>query len=114
MYKATSIKYLGVDLDQEPSYKTHILITTHLDNSNGLFYKELKKLQRVQYAAAKLVLPKGKYDSPTSCQKDLHWLPVKLRVQFKIILTVHKYFLGNTPSYLINKLKVKWMHIKPD
>jgi hypothetical protein len=143
VHKATSIKYLGVDLDQELSYKTHIkrmckiamynlfrirqirqyltvdacktvilgLVITHLDNSNGLFYKlpdtDIKKLQRVQNAAAKLVLRKGKYDSATNCLKDLHWLPIKLRVQFKIILTVHKCLLGNAPAYLSDKLKVK-------
>jgi len=74
--------------------KTLILgiVIRHLDNSDGLFYKipdtDANKLQRVQNVEGKLVLQKGKDDNATSNLKDLHWLPVKLRVQFKIIVTV--------------------------
>ena len=37
----------------------------------------------MQKMAAKLVLGKGKFDSPTPCLKKLHWLPVALRVEFR-------------------------------
>ena len=87
------------------------LVLTYLDNCNGLSYKipdtYIKKLQRVLNDAAKLLLQKRTYDSATSCLKYLHWLPVKLRVQFKIVLTVNKCLLVNVPNYVIIKLKVK-------
>ena len=31
---------------------------------------------------------------------DLHWLPVKFRIEFKILLIVFKIFKGLAPSYL--------------
>ena len=31
---------------------------------------------------------------------DLHWLPVKLRIEFNILLIVFKIFRGPAPSYL--------------
>ena len=31
---------------------------------------------------------------------ELHWLPIKLRIQFKIVLIVFKIFKGFAPSYL--------------
>ena len=31
---------------------------------------------------------------------DLHWLPVKFRIEFKILLIVFKIFRGLAPSYL--------------
>ena len=55
-----------------------LIVVTHLDNFNELFYKlphtDIKKLQWVQKAVAKLVLWKAKYDSVTSCMKNLDWL----------------------------------------
>ena len=70
------------------------LVLSHLDYSNGLFINvhesSLKKLQRVQNIAAKIVLKKGRRDSSTWCLKQLHWLPIKLRVQYKVLTLVHK------------------------
>ena len=31
---------------------------------------------------------------------DLHWLPVKFRIEFKILLIIFKIFRGLAPSYL--------------
>ena len=36
--------------------------------------------------------------------KDLHWLPVKQRIKFKLLLTVYKCINGMAPRYLQNKL----------
>ena len=73
------------------------------------YQTDIKKLQWVQNHATKLVLWKGKFDSDsaTFSLRLVHWLLVKLRVQFKIILTVHRCMLENVPTYLINKLKAK-------
>ena len=56
------------------------LVISHLDYANtimvGLPMTDLKKLQRVQNIAAKVILGKRKYDSASECLKQLHWLPI--------------------------------------
>ena len=37
----------------------------------------------------------------------LHWLPVKFRIQFKLLLLVYKALNGMAPSYLTDKLLYK-------
>ena len=59
-----------------------------------------KKLQRVQNIAAKLVLNRTKYESSTESRKQLHWLPITARTEFKIIVLVYKCLHGNAPEYL--------------
>ena len=52
------------------------LVISHLDYTNsllgGLPQVSLNQLQRVQNMAAKIVLNKSKYDSPTRCLEELH------------------------------------------
>ena len=80
------------------------LVLSHLDYCNsvlvGLPLSTIHSLQRVQNIAAKLILGKRKYDSSTQCLKELHWLPIVLRIKFKIVCTVHKCIYGNAPLYL--------------
>ena len=60
----------------------------------------ISKLQRVQYACARLVwsLPKFCHFSPLL--QDLHWLPVKKLIDFKIILITFKILHNTAPPYL--------------
>ena len=80
------------------------LCLSHLDYFNailnGLLDCSIKKLQRIQNIAAKLVLNKGKYDSVTESMKELHWLPVEARIRYKLLTLVHKSIHGNVPQYL--------------
>ena len=67
----------------------HAFVTSRLDYCNGLLYglpnTELIKLQRVQNAAARLVTSTRKYDHITPILRELHWLPVKFRIHFKLL-----------------------------
>ena len=49
---------------------------------------------------ARLICNESKYCHITPLLADLHWLPVKLRIEFKILLIVFKIFRGLAPSYL--------------
>ena len=40
------------------------------------------------------------YIKSTPLLVDLHWLPVKFRIEFKILLIVFKIFRSLAPSYL--------------
>ena len=45
-----------------------------------------------------------KHDSATAALTTLHWLPIRARIDFKILTLVHKCLSGNAPSYLIDLL----------
>lgn len=81
-----------------------MLVISHLDYANclltGLPKCEIKKLQRIQNMAAKLVLKRSKFDSTTECLKELHWLPIEFRIRFKNMCLVFKCLNGNAPTYL--------------
>ena len=49
---------------------------------------------------AKLALRRRKYDSPTQCMTELHWLPVRQRIAFKILVLIYKCLHNATPEYL--------------
>ena len=49
---------------------------------------------------ARLICNESKYCHITPLLMDLHWLPVKFRIEFKILLIVFKIFRGLAPSYL--------------
>ncbi|CAH3043696.1 unnamed protein product, partial [Porites lobata] len=74
------------------------------DYCNSLLYDlleyQLDKLQRVQNMCARLICNESKYCHITPLLVDLHWLPVKFRIEFKILLIVFKIFKGLAPSYL--------------
>ena len=82
----------------------HAFISSRLDYCNSLLYgitdTLFGKLQRVQNAAARLVAGKHKYDHITPVLRDMHWLPIRFRVQFKIATLVYKCMHGLAPVYL--------------
>ena len=60
----------------------------------------IQKLQKVQNRAAKLVFKSHYRDSVTPLLKELHWLPVSLRIDFKILCYAYKCFHHTAPFYL--------------
>ena len=84
------------------------LVMSHLDYNNavliGVTDQAIKKFQRIQNMCAKLVLNYKKYDSATLALKELHWLPIKLRIQYKILCITHRCLYHIAPDYLKNLL----------
>ena len=77
-------------------------VTSRLDYCNSLFFNMAKsnfqKLQKVQNAAARLVLRKSLRSSASEMLKQLHWLPIHSRCIYKSILLMFKYVNGICPS----------------
>jgi hypothetical protein len=86
----------------------HSFITSKLDYANSLLYgipnKLIAKLQKVQNTAARVVCLLPKHCHITEVLQNLHWLPVKKRIQFKMMLLTYKGLNGLAPSYISNLL----------
>ena len=79
---------------------------------HGLPKHQLDKLQRVQNAAARLVVMQSKFWHVTQVLLQLHWLPVSFRINFKISLLTFKAIHGLAPSYISDLVRIKPLNSK--
>ena len=64
-------------------------------------------MQKIQNSAACLILNRSRWSSASSALKDLHWLPIRARIKFKVFIQVFKCLKSQAPQYLIDKLVVR-------
>ena len=107
-----NIKRMREYLNRNPTEKiVHALITSKLDYCNRLLFGlpnyQLQKLQRVQNAAAWIINGTRKYDHNTPVPKELYWLPIKERIDFKIFLLTFKALNNMAPAYLKDMLRLQ-------
>ena len=89
------------------------LVLSHLDYGNcclcGISEYLITKMQCIQNYAAWVVLMKNKTFSSNVALCELHCLPIKVQIEYKILCIVHKCIYDSTsPTYLKNLL----VHIK--
>ena len=72
---------------------------------HGLPSCELKKLQKVQNAAARLLMGVRKQCHIAPILREFHWLPVVCRIQYKKLLLTFKCIKNIAPRYLVSLLK---------
>ena len=84
----------------------HALVTCRLDLNNallsGLPQCLLARVQRCQNVAARIVTCRKQtcHITPVRVPRELHWLPVTHRVQFKILLHVYRALNDIAPAYI--------------
>ncbi len=86
----------------------HAFMTSRLDYCNALLggcpASSINKLQIVQNAAARVLTRSRKYDHITPILQSLHWLPIKFRISYKILLLTYKALNDLAPANLTNIL----------
>ncbi|KAI5608198.1 hypothetical protein C0J50_12290, partial [Silurus asotus] len=79
----------------------HAFMTSRIDYCNALLGgcppSLIKKLQLVQNAAARVLTRSRKYDHITPIFSSLHWLPVKILIDYKLLLLTYKALNGLSP-----------------
>ncbi len=81
----------------------HAFMTSRLDYCNvqgGCPASSINKQQIVKNAAARVLARSRKYDRITPILQSLHWLPIKFRISYKILLLAYKALNDLAPAYL--------------
>jgi len=88
------------------------LISSRLDQLNSILYgtslKHIARLQRIQHAAAPVVMNQHSRTSQLSSSEllqQLHWLPIEWRIRFKLATLTFKALRTGYPPYLSNLLQ---------
>ena len=83
---------------------TTAIVGSRLDFCNsllaGTFVSNLTRLQLVQNTLARVVAQKPRFCHITPVLSDLHWLPVRHRISFKIATVTFRVLQFQQPSYL--------------
>ena len=109
-YQLRKIRQIRKYLDKQATEKlVHAFVTSNIDYCNSLLFgtniSVIDKLQKLQNAAARVILGARKYDHITPLLKELHWLPVSYRISFKIALLTYKCLNDRAPNYLSDLIK---------
>ena len=89
----------------------HAFISSRLDYCNSLLFGApailTDKLQRIQNMAARLIKQVTRYHHTTPLLYNLHWLPIRFRINYKIIILTFKALHQIGPPYLQGMLSYK-------
>ena len=109
-YQIRQIRQVRSSLDRNSAIVlANSLVSSKLDYCNSLYYGlpavSLDRLQKVQNSLARVVVPSARrHHHITPILHELHWLPIRQRVDFKIASLTYKTLLIKQPSYLFELL----------
>lgn len=80
------------------------LVMSRIDYGNAVLYglpeTHLRKLQMVQNSAARLITGTRRREHITPVLYRLHWLPIRQRIEFKLLLLVYRAVHHLGPAYI--------------
>ena len=92
----------------------HSMIFSHLDYCNAVFGSlseaNLNKLQKIQYSAVQFIYGlrgKDRFQPLSPFLKELHFLPVRFRIRYKIALMTFKCLNNIAPQYLSEMITLR-------
>ena len=84
------------------------LVTSRTDYCNGIYFglpaKYTRKLQLVQNASARVIAKIKRREHITPVLRDLHWLPIQKRSQYKMMVLVFNALYKHGPTYITEYL----------
>jgi len=82
----------------------HSIVSSRLDYANALLHgtsvNNLNKLQVAHNSLTTVVCQAPRSASATELRQQLHWLPVRLRITYKLAVITYKTRSAGTPAYL--------------
>ena len=101
-------KYVSEDVCHHV-IRSHVL--SRLDYCNRLLTElspsnTLRRLQSLQNWAARIIFRLDRRHDTMPLLTSLHWLPIKQRIVFKILLFVYKFFHDQAPEYFSDCLEL--------
>ena len=80
------------------------VVVSRIDNCNalyaGLSAYHISRLQRLQNSCARVIYGARRRDHVSPLLRQLHWLPIRQRIIFKVLTLVFKCLRNTAPSYL--------------
>ena len=87
----------------------HAFISSRVDYCNSIYYgltdAAMSKIQSILNSAARLVTDKSRCARTTPILKDLHRLPVRHRIKYKLATIVQNCLQGTCPLYLSSSVE---------
>ena len=110
-YQLKLVNSIRASLDVQVEERVvNAIFTSRLDYCNsllaGLTVQDFTRLQRLHNAAARCVLMRPLDSSAKYMLCDLHCLPVRKRVHYKLLLLTYKTLNGSAPEYIVNQLQI--------
>ena len=104
-----ALRYIRSSLTRDTAASiTLAIVSTRLDSLlYGTTSKNIVKLQRIQNSLGRVVSGKRKFDHIAPTLKDLHWLPIRERITYKIGCLTFKAKCIGQPPYLADKLHTR-------
>ena len=82
----------------------HAFVASKIDYCNSLLYRTTERvlhpMQVVLNAAARLVVGAGRRDHITPILRELHWLPIRQRILYKMAVLAFHRIHQSAPTYL--------------
>ena len=88
----------------------HALVTLKLDYGNAVLFgingRLLNKLQMTQNSAARLIMRQRRRDHITPVLIALHWLPIRFRVMYKLLVVTFLAIHNIAPAYITDLISI--------